>query len=315
MRKIIFAALLLGSFTFGTLANAQCFPQTNGTCPTETLGGNLTTGSAITFADLPTANELLYTTSARAVGQLISCANGIYITNGSSIPSCSSVLPSFSVGIGSAVTSTGPGGALTAPAFAAFGTTSSNVVQGGVITAGGPVGSGTSVPTITYNAAGQLTTVTSTAISATTINGKAVSPGGSYAPAHVQQLASNPTGTSSTTFVQLGLAGSITPVTSGMLSFQFTGTVGQTGTPGDCIAEITYGTGTAPTNGAAQTGSVAGRYNVVTPPATYTTSIMLQGFVTGLTLSTAYWFDVALAANTGATTCTVSLPSFMVLEQ
>lgn len=45
------------------------------------------------------------------------------------------------------------------------GTTSSNVVIGGTVTAGGPVGSATVSPIITYNAAGQITAVSSATIS------------------------------------------------------------------------------------------------------------------------------------------------------
>lgn len=45
------------------------------------------------------------------------------------------------------------------------GTTSSTVPLGGVITAGGPIGSSSVVPVITYNAAGQLTAVTTASIS------------------------------------------------------------------------------------------------------------------------------------------------------
>ena len=45
-----------------------------------------------------------------------------------------------------------------------FGTGSNQVVQGGVITAAGPTGSATVAPIITYNAAGQLTTVSSATI-------------------------------------------------------------------------------------------------------------------------------------------------------
>lgn len=46
----------------------------------------------------------------------------------------------------------------------AFGTTAGTCAQGGVITAGGPTGSATVAPIITYNAAGQLTTVSSATI-------------------------------------------------------------------------------------------------------------------------------------------------------
>src|ERR1700689_4431728 len=50
------------------------------------------------------------------------------------------------------------------PPCSAFGTTAGTCAQGGVITAGGPTGSATVAPIITYNAAGQLTTVTSATI-------------------------------------------------------------------------------------------------------------------------------------------------------
>lgn len=46
----------------------------------------------------------------------------------------------------------------------AFGTASGTCAQGGVITAGGPTGSTSAVPVITYNAAGQLTTVTTASL-------------------------------------------------------------------------------------------------------------------------------------------------------
>ena len=46
----------------------------------------------------------------------------------------------------------------------AFGTSSGTCAQGGVIAAGGPIGSATVVPIITYNAAGQLTNVSSLTI-------------------------------------------------------------------------------------------------------------------------------------------------------
>src|ERR1700677_938790 len=71
---------------------------------------------------------------------------------------------SAAIGAGSAITSSGPGGVLAAPAFAAFGTAAGTVAQGGVITAGGPTGSATVAPIITYNAAGQLTAVSSATI-------------------------------------------------------------------------------------------------------------------------------------------------------
>ena len=61
--------------------------------------------------------------------------------------------------VGQQITVVGPNAPCTA-----FGTASGQCVQGGVITAGGPTGSATVAPIVTYNAAGQLTTVTSATI-------------------------------------------------------------------------------------------------------------------------------------------------------
>jgi hypothetical protein len=57
----------------------------------------------------------------------------------------------------------GSGGLLAASTIP-FGTANNQVAEGGVITAGGPTGSATVAPIITYNAAGQLTTVSSATI-------------------------------------------------------------------------------------------------------------------------------------------------------
>jgi hypothetical protein len=58
-----------------------------------------------------------------------------------------------------------PNSGLATPApCSAFGTAAGTCAQGGVITAGGPTGSATVAPIITYNAAGQLTAVTSATI-------------------------------------------------------------------------------------------------------------------------------------------------------
>lgn len=101
----------------------------------------------------------------------VTTANGVSATvaNPTTTPALTFTLgaitpSSAAIGAGSAITSSGPGGALTAVAFASFGTASGNAAQGGVITAGGPTGSATVAPVITYNAAGQLTTVSSATI-------------------------------------------------------------------------------------------------------------------------------------------------------
>jgi hypothetical protein len=59
------------------------------------LGGNaFATGGALTFANMATANDLLYVSSAGNVGQLASGNNGVLITGPAGAPSISSTLPS-----------------------------------------------------------------------------------------------------------------------------------------------------------------------------------------------------------------------------
>ncbi len=114
----------------------------------------------------------------------------------------------------------------------------------------------------------------------------------------------NPTGTTSTTQVMAGLGSTckITPTYSGRAMVQFQGSA-YNSTTGNVLAQIRYGTGTAPSNGAAATGTTAG--NIVTatiPSATYRSPMALAAIVTGLTPGTAYWFDLGFAPNTGTGT-------------
>ena len=74
--------------------------------------------------------------------------------------------PNPTVANGSHITNASiPNSGLATPApCSAFGTAAGTCAQGGVITAGGPTGSATVAPVVTYNAAGQLTAVTSVTI-------------------------------------------------------------------------------------------------------------------------------------------------------
>lgn len=62
------------------------------------LGGPLTTGGALTFPDLPTANQLLYMASPRTVTSLATLNNGVVITNGFGAPLISTTLPNINIG-------------------------------------------------------------------------------------------------------------------------------------------------------------------------------------------------------------------------
>jgi hypothetical protein len=68
--------------------------------------------------------------------------------------------------------------------------------------------------------------------------------------------------------------------------------------------QIRYGTGAAPTNGAALTGTAIG--NQVSMLLERSTAsdpfpFSIQAIISGLTVATAYWLDASLAAITGGT--------------
>jgi hypothetical protein len=95
------------------------------------------------------------------------------------------------------------------------GTASTNVPVGGVITAAGPIGDATSIPVITYNAAGQLTTVTTATPAVSAVNG--VSYGANPSTNTVPVV----TGTNTVTYEQVpsaALGPPTTTVNSGSIS-------------------------------------------------------------------------------------------------
>lgn len=136
-------------------------------------------------------------------------------------------------------------------------------------------------------------------------------------PAEVSQSLSNPSATTNTTGVMMGFGAivSITPTTSGIIRVWVTGNA-QNGTIGDtCVSVIRFGTGAAPANGAALTGSTIGQAVTTTSTASGDkVGFALVGRVTGLTLGTAYWVDVALASGGGGS-ASIANVSAMVLER
>jgi hypothetical protein len=118
---------------------------------------------------------------------------------------------------------------------------------------------------------------------------------------------SNPTGTSSTAGVMMGLGGPskavITPTITGKVFFAMNGNIANNTANATAFALLYYGSGTAPINGGtALTGPVG---NQGTKAAGLTIPFALCGIATGLTLSTAYWFDLVVGV-VGASTGSVS---------
>lgn len=114
---------------------------------------------------------------------------------------------------------------------------------------------------------------------------------------------SNPTGTTSLTGVMMGLGSTchITPSFSTRVKFEFYGQIiNNTATDG-ALGQLSFGTGTAPANGAAATGTQFGNATLTGATASTGYPFSIGGVQTGLTPGTAYWFDLKLQALTGGT--------------
>lgn len=140
--------------------------------------------------------------------------------------------------------------------------------------------------------------------------------GGSQAPvltnASVQTGQLAPTGTASATGVMMGmgLTGcTITPVLTGRVHFEIAGTLRNTAA-GNTTAVIRFGTGTAPSNAGALTGTQIGAGAQATLTAAGSATMNSPGIATGLTLGTAVWFDAELISSTGTSTIVAACNAF-----
>lgn len=135
------------------------------------------------------------------------------------------------------------------------------------------------------------------------------------ATTHTGTTSAAPTGTTSATAVMMGLAGSITPTRGTKIIFMASGQMSNNTVLDGETVDLRFGTGTAPVNGAAVTGTLVGIAQTATAlVAADRSGFALMGKVTGLSVGTAYWFDVSLLAITGgtATVTGVSLTAFEV---
>lgn len=134
--------------------------------------------------------------------------------------------------------------------------------------------------------------------------------------------ATNPTGNSSgaNVFLMQGLGGAakITPAITGKVLIIITGSVANSVASGYAFTVLYYGTGTAPANNAASTGTSTGaqsNYVGSTGTATMTVPFCLTALVTGLAVGTQYWMDVGVNRNstgvaslTGVTVTAIEIP-------
>lgn len=123
--------------------------------------------------------------------------------------------------------------------------------------------------------------------------------------ATVQATPANPTGTASTSQVMMGVGGTckLTPVYSGRIKLDFHIGVANGAVANASTMTAKFGTGVAPANGVAVTGTSVGTNMVVSSPgASFQANAVVGGIITGLTPGTAYWFDVALSAQANTST-------------
>lgn len=134
-------------------------------------------------------------------------------------------------------------------------------------------------------------------------------------PNTLQATPANPTATTNTTGVMMGLAQSFTPNFSGRVLILVSGYLSNGTASAGAKTQIRHGTGTAPINGAALVGTADGNFvaiqNGTSPMAAI--PFAMQVILTGLTIGTAYWIDLSLASLTSGTS-TLFNPNFSIIE-
>jgi hypothetical protein len=119
--------------------------------------------------------------------------------------------------------------------------------------------------------------------------------------AHSSKSVAAPSGTTSTTGVMMGLAGAVTPKLAGTVRISACGDVTNSASGDGASTTLYYGTGTAPANGAALTGTAVGSaHKFVSAAATEKVPFCNSWTVSGLAVGTAYWIDLDVAAITPA---------------
>lgn len=120
---------------------------------------------------------------------------------------------------------------------------------------------------------------------------------------------SAPAATTSTTLVMMGLGGAFTftPTRTGRMQLAISGQLANNTVSDGATVQLKYGTGTAPNNGDAVTGtSLGGQVSFTARVAQQQTGFIIRGTV-NLTVGTTYWLDAALLAITGGSASISSL--------
>jgi hypothetical protein len=129
-----------------------------------------------------------------------------------------------------------------------------------------------------------------------------------------QASPTDPTGTTSTTGVMMGLRGSITPSGSGYVQFMLSGNISNDTATDGATVRLRYGIGSAPANGAVLQGTTIARaLSFTLSLAGQKVPFCTQGLISGLVVGTTYWIDASVAAVTGGT-ATITMLSLSAVE-
>ena len=115
-------------------------------------------------------------------------------------------------------------------------------------------------------------------------------------------LPNDPSRFSSTSFHMMGLGSAlaITPKQTGNIRAIITADGGWTATTDGMNYQIAWGTGVAPSNGAAATGTVVGKTKALSiENANISEAFTIIAVITGLTLGTAIWIDLQVESQGG----------------
>jgi hypothetical protein len=138
-------------------------------------------------------------------------------------------------------------------------------------------------------------------------------------PTFNSQIPANPTATAATAAVVMMGVGStctLTPGSSGQVSVEMDGYVATNTAAVQLTVGVRYGTGTAPINGAAVTGTRFGSNADIVTKAPGVGQFQYVGFtqILALTPATAYWFDFCLLTSVAADTAAVTSISYVAQE-
>jgi hypothetical protein len=131
-------------------------------------------------------------------------------------------------------------------------------------------------------------------------------------------VSASPTATTSTTGVMMGLGTAAgffyTPKNTGNLSVWVAGTARTATASAAVLIFGKFGTGTAPANAAAPSGTTFGLSQTVSGTVALGAGFMVMGRITGLALNTAVWIDLDISTASALDAASVVDVQCMILE-